>query len=185
MTVEETTRILTMLKTMYPSQYKNMTRKEGQCVVNLWAELLSDKEYRAVFAAIKAYVATDTTGFAPSIGKINELMRRGGGDVMTEQEAISLIMKAARNGIYGAEEEFKKLPPLLQRLTGSSARLKEWAKMPADELQTVVASNLMRSFRVAKADMEFKAALPDNLKAALSELGDKLRLEDKDVKNSN
>jgi hypothetical protein len=96
---------------------------------------------------------------------------------MTEQEAVMLVMKATRNGLYGAKEEFDKLPPILQRLVGSPEQIRSWSLMSEDDIQTVVASNLMRSYRVVAKQEEYRQALPASLRTMIETTADKLRLE--------
>ena len=77
------------------------------------------------------------------------------------------MLKATRRSILNSKEEFEKLPPILQRLVGSPSKLKEWALMDADTVNSVVASNLMRSYKViAEKEKEFQA-LPSNVRAVL------------------
>jgi hypothetical protein len=87
------------------------------------------------------------------------------------------MMKAIRNGLYGAKEEFEKLPPILKRLAGSPEQLRVWASMGEDEVQTVVASNLMRSYRAIAKKQEVQQTLPSSIKALLEQASDKFRIE--------
>ena len=63
---------------------------------------------------------SDTSGFAPSVGQILAKLK-----VITEPEGISeleawaMVSKALRNGLYGSESEFDKLPKNVQILTSS------------------------------------------------------------------
>ena len=72
---------------------------------------------------------------------------------MTEYEAWNCVRKAIGNGIYEANEEFEKLPLILQRLVGSPNQISDWAKMSSEVINTVVASNFMRSYS-ARAENE-------------------------------
>ena len=86
---------------------------------------------------------------------------------MNEAEAWGLISKAIRNGLYGAKEEFAKLPPELQRLVGTPAQLREWAGMDSSTIQSIIASNVQRSFRVVRERESLNAALPPEAKKLL------------------
>lgn len=178
MTYDETLKIFAVLKANYANFFKNMSRVDAEAQVSLWAEMFADTPYEMVGMAVKTYIATDVDGYPPNVGRIKkELMRLTEKEQMTEQEAVSLIMKATRNGLYGAKEEFEKLPPVLQRLAGSPEQIRVWARMPVDELQTVVASNLMRSYRaIAKKEEEYQA-LPSSIKSLLSQAGEQMKLE--------
>lgn len=178
MTYEETLKIFAVMKANYNNFYKTMSKIDAQAVVSLWAEMFADVSYNMVGAAVKAYIASDTTGYPPNVGQINEQIRTlTRPEEMTEQEAANLIMKAASNGYYGAQAEFDKLPPVLQRLVGHPNQLKTWAMMDENELQTVVASNLMRSYRtITKREAE-KQALPASLQQMLETVAEQLKIE--------
>ena len=78
---------------------------------------------------------------------------------------------------FDREQEFEKLPPILQRLAGSPEQIKAWAMMDIDELQTVVSSNLMRSYRVIAKNEEVRQSLPTNIQNMLESAANTLRLE--------
>lgn len=175
---EETLKVFSVLKANYSNFYKSLSRTDAEAMVALWNEMFSDVEYSLVGAAVKSYIATDTTGYPPNVGQINEQLRKlTQNEELTEQEAISLIMRATRNGIYGAKQEFDKLPPILQRLAGSPEQIKAWAMMDADELQTVVSSNLMRSYRVIAKNEEINKTLPSSIKNLIGTAAEQLKLE--------
>ena len=178
MTYDETLKIFAVLKANYGNFFKNMSRIDAEAQVSLWAEMFEDTPYEVVGMAVKAFIATDVEGYPPNVGRIKQEIRNlSEKEQMTEQEAISLIMKATKNGLYGADKEYEKLPPVLQRLVGSPSQLKVWARMPVDELQTVVASNLMRSYKAIAQREEYEKALPSSIKNLLGQVGEQLKLE--------
>lgn len=178
---EETLKVFSVLKANYNNFFKTLSRTDAEAMVNLWNEMFFDSEYRLVGAAVKAYIASDTTGYPPNVGQINEQIRKlTASEEMTEQEAVGMIMKALSNGIYGAREEFDKLPPILQKLVGSPQQLRDWATMDIEEINTVISSNLMRSYRtLAKRETE-RQALPSNLVQMIEAASEQLRLESKE-----
>ena len=92
---------------------------------------------------------------------------------MTEAEAWELISKAIRNGLYGAGEEYAKLPPLLQRLVGSPEQLGVWARMDSATVQSVVASNVQRAFRVAQEREDWQKNLPPDVRELIEAMAPK------------
>ena len=148
--------------------------------MNLWEEHFLDKDFGLVKAAVNAYISTDTTGFLPNVGQINEQIRAlTTGGQMTEQEAVAMLIKATRNGLYGAEREYEKLPPILQRLAGSPEQIRAWARMDEDELNTVVASNLMRSYRAIAKKEELQQTLPSSIKTMLEGVSERMQLKER------
>lgn len=168
MTREETLAIMGVLKAAYPNYYRDMKRSDAEGVVELWHTMFAEEPAGLVGAAVKAHIATDVKGFPPHIGAIKEaIVKLRRGDEMTEQEAWELVRKATRNGTWGAKEEFEKLPPVIQRLVGSPNQLREWAQMDADVVQSVVASNFQRSYKVRAASEREMLALPADVRQTM------------------
>lgn len=173
MTFEETLAIMSVLKAAYPNYYKDMKRSEAESIVSLWAEIFKDEPAEIVAVAVKAHIANDKKGFPPHIGAIKDaIIKITQPTEMTEVEAWGLVQKACRNAIYGAAEEYQKLPEVLQRLVGSPQQLKEWAMMDADVVHSVVASNFQRSYKVRAASEREVLALPSDVRQVVAQLAE-------------
>lgn len=166
MTRQETGIIMDILTTAYPAFYNGRNAPDMRMTVNLWAEMFAEDDVKIVAAAVKALIATDDKGFPPHIGAVKNRIRQiSNPDEMTEQEAWALISKALRDGYYNAEAEFAKLPPLVQDVVHDPRQLREWSMMDESTVQSVVASNVQRSFRAkAKSRRDFDA-LPKDVQA--------------------
>ena len=167
MTREETVKIIRIMVDSYPN-YKPNNISE---TVDVWQMMLSDYDYNLVAMALKAYILSDTSGFAPSIGqlvaKIQILTKP---QELSEMEAWSLVRKAIGNGNYGSVEEFEKLPPTVQKAVGSADMIKRWAMSDSNEVSTVIQSNFLRSYRTAvKRDEEY-AKMPEDVKKLISSI---------------
>ena len=171
MTREETLTIMGVLKAAYPNYYKDMNRKDAEAVVDLWSAMFSDEPAQLVAMAVKAHIASDVKGFPPHIGAIKEaIVKLQTPNTMTELEAWALVSKATRNAAYCAEEEFYKLPPLLQKLVGGPSQLRAWALMDADKVSSVVASNFQRSYKAIMAKEKEQLALPADVREGMQAL---------------
>ena len=148
MTRDETIKILMVIQAAYP----NYKPTDKTVTVNIWTEMLSDIPYEKVSTAVKAYIQTDTSGFAPSVGDVREKVRNifAKKDELNETAAWSLVLKAIRRSTYYSEEEFAKLPPVVQRAVSSPRQLREWATLEDvdGKTLTVIQSNFQRTFRV-------------------------------------
>ena len=134
--------VMAVIKEFYPSFHKDKTSQQIQVSVNLWHEMFKDDDGNQVLAAVKAFVATDTKGFPPSVGQIKQrLVQLNAPDMLDEAEAWTQVWKAIQNSGYHAGEEFKKLNPIVQRVVCKPEVLKSWSMLPADEVQTIIASN--------------------------------------------
>lgn len=165
--------VLSIMRAAYPSFYREMGKRELENIVDLWQTMFEDDDPALVTGAVKAFIATDKKGFPPVIGVIKEKLRAiTTKPMMTEQEAWALVFKAIRDSGYRAREEFEALPPLLRSLVGSPRQLQDWGMMDEDTVQSVVASNFMRSYRArAQHQQEFDALPSDVQRMAISASG--------------
>ena len=145
MTRDETVKIIRIMCDCYPN-YKPSNLSE---TVDVWNMMLEEYSYSQISTALKTYVHSDTSGFAPSIGQlINKLHEVQSPQELNEMEAWLLVSKALRNGTYGAVKEFNKLPPLVQKAVGSPDNLRNWSQTDTNSIENVVQSNFMRSYRL-------------------------------------
>lgn len=167
MTREETVKIIRIMVDSYPN-YKPNNISE---TVDVWQMMLSDYDYNLVAMALKAYILSDTSGFAPSIGQlVANIQTITKPQELSEMEAWSLVRKAIGNGNYGSVEEFEKLPPTIQKAVGSADMIKRWAMSDSNEVSTVIQSNFLRSYRTAvKRDEEY-AKMPEDVKKLISSI---------------
>jgi Zn-dependent M16 (insulinase) family peptidase len=141
--------------------------------------MFADTDYNFVSAAIRTYIATDTTGFPPSIGKVNELIRTiTNKEQLTPLEAVRLIKAAASNSLYNAKAEFDKLPPVLKKLVGNPSQLRAWAEMDADRLDSYVSNNIIKEYNAISKKEDIKNTIPENVRALMGDFSDKFRIED-------
>ncbi len=171
---EETKKIIRIMCASYPN-YKPADISE---TIDVWASMLSDYSYEHIAVALKSYIATDTSGFAPSVGKMiqkaNSLVGNG---ELNEIEAWTLVSKAIRNGYYGAEKEFEKLPPIVQKSVGSPEQLRMWATTDSKSIETVVASNFMKTYKTEVQRAEEYARLPEDVKEIMQKISPLNRIE--------
>lgn len=99
MTREETVEIIHIICDCYP----NFKPEDLSRTIDAWQVMLEEYSCEQVAVALKAYVTSDTSGFAPSVGEIVAKIQL----VSQPQEldgmaAWGLVSKALRNGTYGA-----------------------------------------------------------------------------------
>lgn len=178
MNKSETSKIIAVLMASYPNFLSNKTATDIQATISIWEEMLKDYTYQEVSVAIKVCITQDKSNFAPSIGQvINKIIGfRNQGTELTEQEAWNLVSKATKNSAYHATEEYEKLPESVKQIITPS-QLKEWSQMDSDSVQSVVASNFMRSYKAKVASNKEYKALPNDVKQLISGMADKLSIE--------
>ena len=160
-----------ILTTAYPRFYSGTNTQDMEKTIRLWHEMFSRDDVALVAAAVKALIESDSKGFPPHIGAVKEKLRLiTGGDEMTEAEAWGIVAKALRNSTYGSREEFEKFPPVIKRIVGSPAQLREWSAMSSETLHSVISSNFQRSYKaIAQREREI-TKLPPDVKALVGKL---------------
>lgn len=177
MTKKEMAEIISMMQLNYPDSFRDLSDKAVNGKINLWFMQFRDDDYKEVLAAVMAHIATDTNRFMPPVGVIKaKLTEVRMPDEMTPQEAWALVDKATRNSTWNSGEEFAKLPPVVQRLVGSPMQLKEWAAMDTATLQSVVASNFQRSYKVRAAKEREFLALPSAVQQTMTMIADRMKM---------
>lgn len=177
MTIQETGTIMDILKIAYPQFYAKQDENEQFKAAQLWATMFAGDDVQIVAAAVQAFIASDIKGFPPSIGIIKDRIHRlTMPEELNDMEAWSLVSKAIRNGTYGSVEEYAKLPPEIQQTLGSHNTLREWAMVPSETVETVIQSNFIKAFRQKKTSAREYEMLPENVKALVGQLTEKMAM---------
>ena len=164
MTKNEVVKLLMTIQTFYP----NYQVENKEFTINAWYSIIGDCDYKPMEKALRAYITTDTSGFALSIGQlINKLHEVQSPQELNEMEAWLLVSKALRNGTSGAVEEFNKLPPLVQKAVGSPDNLRNWAQTDSESIENVVQSNFMRTYRTVVNRAKEYRKMPKDIQALI------------------
>lgn len=162
MTRDETKQLLMRIQSVYPNW---KPQAELRFVVETWHEYLSEYTYEQAKIALKAYVLSDNKGFAPSIGElVSHIHNISSPQELNEMEAWALVSKALKNGTYGAEEEFAKLPPIVQKAVGHPSNLRNWAQTDMESIENVIQSNFIKTYRVVLNRSQELAKMPTEVR---------------------
>lgn len=172
MTRTEAAKIIDVLQINYPDNFKGKSDATIAATVNLWASIFARDDFNVVQMATLSYMECNPGRFMPNVGQIREQIQKmtRANDPLGENEAWSLVTKALRNSLYGAKEEYDKLPRVVQRAVGNENTLREWATMDSETLNSVVASNFMRTFRAISKNEEEMDRLPEGFREELRRL---------------
>ena len=166
MSREETKKIIAIMIASYP-HYKP---DDMQMTLVAWDEMLRDYDYRTVAVALKTFIATDTSGFAPSIGQIiDNIAKVTVPSSMGESEAWALVRKAIENGAYNSQREFDRLPGEIQKAVGSANQIHAWA-IDENYNEGVISSNFMRAYRTECKRQEEYNRMPKDIRARIEAL---------------
>ena len=166
MTREETVKIIRIMVDSYPN-YKPNDISE---TVDVWQMMLSDYDYNLVAMALKAYILSDTSGFAPSIGQlVGKIQTLTKPQELNEMEAWSLVCDALKNCGYNYVEEYEKLPPLVQKAVGLPSQLREWS-LTENLNKEVIGSNFMRCYRIEVERQNEISKMPKDVREILEKV---------------
>ena len=165
MTLKETNKILAIITETYPHFLKD---RNPEATASIWQRLLAEESYEVVEASLMAYIVTDSSGFAPSVGAIKKMISQyAQQNEMNDYEAWNAVVKACGNSIYNSKEEYAKLPREVQEIVGSPNQLREWAMMSPEEVETVIGSHFRRSYNARKESQKGYGMLPNSIRHAL------------------
>ena len=143
MTEKEVRQLLAMTQAVYP----NYNPPSREAAVNAWLMCLSEYNNNVVMAAFKAYMTTNTSGFAPAPGQLIEILQTlTQPSELNELEAWSLVRKALSDSSYNSVERFQELPPIVQKAVGTPQQLKIWA-CDSEFNENVVSSNFIKTYK--------------------------------------
>jgi len=178
MTEKETAEILTLIQGEYPHSFAKLDERQFALKLELWIKEFAGDDYNLVYTAVRLLLETSIQ-FAPNIGQIREKMRMlTATEELSEADAWSMVSKACKNGLYGYEREYQKLPETVQKAIGAPEQLREWAMMDADTVQSVVASNFRRSYRAQQSREKELAMIPPGIRESLAAISERMRLTD-------
>ena len=176
MTREETKKILRIIYNCFP----NFRPDNIVETTEVWELMLADYTYPQISVALKSYVLSNKSGFAPTIGQLVSMVHSiSKPQELNEMEAWSLVSKAIRNSGYRYAEEFLKLPEIIQRAVGTPEQLRIWA-IDEDYNETVVMSNFQRSYRLVLNRKDETMKLPGEAQRMISANENPTRIEMQD-----
>lgn len=143
MTEKEVRQLLAMTQAVYP----NYNPPSREAAVNAWLMCLGEYDNNVVMVAFKAYMTTNTSGFAPAPGQLIEILQTlTQPSELNELEAWSLVRQALKNCNYNSEQEFAKLPTIIQKTVGTPQQLRIWAS-DTEFNENVASSNFIKTYR--------------------------------------
>lgn len=145
------------MKAVYPAMFQERE------TVDIWYTLLKDLDYQDAATGLGKHLATSP--YPPTVADIRNNTVP---DVeMNGEQAWALVFKAIERANYYSEEEFAKLPEIIQKSIGSPANLRELALMPTDTVNSVEKSHFLRTYEVERKRQKELAAMPKEIRERL------------------
>lgn len=170
MTRDEAKKLIMVITSSYP----NFKPADMSMTVDVWANMLSEYEYDKCAMALKTYIMSDTSGFAPSIGQlIGKMNVVDEMSEMTGLEAWGYVSRALRDSTYHAQERFDELPPLVKKAVGSPDNLRAWG-MDEGYNENVAQSQFIKSYNTLLERKKEINRMPVEVRAMIEQTSQKL-----------
>lgn len=162
MTIRDIGLMMEVLEANYGQKFYDGVNKDN--VIVLWQKMFADDDPKEVMKGVLNCV--NTMPYKPTIADIRQRMAQSKmAGQMTELEAFQTISKAVDDATSKDEavKAFTALPPVLRKLVSSPSWLRKWRTVSEESFNTVVMSQIVRSYReLAKWEADYHA-LPKQL----------------------
>lgn len=145
--------ILDKARAFYPAFFEKKTDEALLEIAESWAELFAVVPVEIFAKAFQATILSNK--FFPTPSEVCEKLGATAKQAeLTEQEAWGLVREALKRGRSDNGAAWDSLPPPVQRAVGNAGVLRDWALMDAGTVNSVIASNFMRSYRMVAERQE-------------------------------
>ena len=177
MTREEAIKILSILKAGYPNFYKDMNKQDGLNTIALYQEMFANCDIKLVAIAVKELI--NSFKYPPTIADIkNKMYELTCQDEASASELWDKLLKAVRNGFYGAEVEFEKLPEEVKEFVKSPSQLRELSQLPSDVVNSVVKGQFLKQIELIKQKQKSENMMLSETRKTLTGNDEKVLLEE-------
>jgi hypothetical protein len=155
--MKETLQILSVLRMAYPGYYAKLSESDAVSMAKLWSRMFADDLYQEVDAAVQILICSESE-FPPNIGQVKKQIASMKTDTDSAISAWNQVKSAMK--FTNCVQNFNALPELSRRVVGSPNQLKEWALMDPAQINTIVQSNFLKSYKEIEGNFRAQEALP-------------------------
>lgn len=180
MTKTEVRKLLYVIIATYNKHYERMNQQDLDNLVLAWESTLSDYTYAEGSVGLKMYLMNDTKGFPPVPGQVIDCIHKANKSTMqtmTALEAWEFVRKATCNSIYNSQEEFDKLPEMVQKAVGNPDNLKAWGQLDKERFETVEQSHFIRAYNALAKRADEESKIPPSLQRLISKVTEQRQIE--------
>lgn len=166
MTIKDARKLIAVFMVTYPN-YKPI---DTELAAATWADAMSEYTYEQVSVALKMYLKTSTSGFAPTPGQLIEKIQVvTQPELLSETEAWAIVRSSLSRCGYYSVEEFEKFPPIIQKAVGSPSQLRVWA-LDQDYNEGVVSAQFGRVYRTLAEKQKDFDKMPSNIQHRIEDV---------------
>ena len=166
MTIKDARKLIAVFMVTYPN-YKPI---DTELAAATWADAMSEYTYEQVSVALKMYLKTSTSGFAPTPGQLIEKIQVvTQPELLSETEAWAIVRSSLSRCGYYSVEEFEKFPSIIQKAVGSPSQLRVWA-LDQDYNEGVVSAQFGRVYRALAEKQKDFDKMPSNIQHRIEDV---------------
>ena len=149
-----------ILKTAYPSNYKQMTSKEMQATLTLYYGMFHNYPIKVLKTALMNYIKVNQ--YPPTVAGIQEQIDYLACKGNTEAELWNKLSEGIKGNV-----SFEKLPLECQVWVGSARDLKDLGQVDINTVNTVVRGEFLKSIKSIRQRQKAVAEIPTEIKLLL------------------
>lgn len=162
MNKEEFVKTLTGVGKLYDKELDQET-------LTLWLSFFKENTIEEFKSAVNQHIRTSSK--FPTVSDIKSKIYVLNNNEESNTDLWEQLLIAIRNGIYSAEEEFKKLSKPVQKFVGSPQQLTEMATMDSDVIHSVVKGQFLKQIEYIKQSIKEQELMSPQTKALLEQKG--------------
>lgn len=166
MTREEAQKCIKTISVLYPSVYKDFAKEDLTMLINYWLVQFANTDGREVWKAIMQH--SNVSKFPPTIADIKEILMEED-DVMSDEEVWMYLLDAGSNGLYGADDEWRKLPEDIRKAV-TPYTITEIAKCEDGDLGYIKRDVLASYHAVKRREQREKGVMLGDRRLQLNEI---------------
>ena len=136
-------------------------------IMEMWLSFFKDNTTEEFKKAMNEHIKTSR--YFPTVADIKEKIYELNNSNESDTELWEKLLSAIRNSSYHSEEEFEKLPPVVQEYVRSPRQLQELAVMDSEKIHTIVKGQFLK--QIANIKENFKKYEITGNKKLLQEKG--------------
>lgn len=169
MTDAEIKKLIFVCKANYPAIYQKYSKDDLENQLIAWRMCLDGYTYDEASKGLMAYMRTDKKGFPPVAGQIiDHIQSLQAKDEILPSQAWDMVMRGIKNGSYGAEDEYAKLPELVQEAIGSAQYLRDCAGDSGFN-EGVARGQFERNYAIVCKRAKYSAKVPPSMRLSTQE----------------
>lgn len=165
MTLQETQKVLMILKKAYPRYYTESTKEEVQETLLFYHDMFSEYPVEIVITALKNYIKVNE--YPPTIAGLQKQIDLIISDEDTDIELWNEFEKACRKGSRITQEEFESLSDPIKKWCRDVSQIRELSKLDSGTFNTVIKGQFLKTITKIKEREKALKEIPYEVKQKL------------------